>query len=293
MDRLRRGFSLRSVLSGKWTPDGLRVRGIGSLHGFASHCKAFPSWGAEATRLVEINLITANRRKGARKRNLTHCKRGHELSGTNLGIKASGQRWCKACNHGLQKIGSVMKPEQIARVHKAIENGLTVGQITQTRGARRLIVTFKALKRYRIENPSFDRFLIENARVRLSRSQLMLFRIVPSNAEHFRLDLAQEDVPPFEMQAGDFEWILSLLKQKRVPFEARYDVAQDIIVSLLSRAISRENLANRIMDFTSEHYRRNPGLGYGTVKQPDSLDAPIYDDADVSRGDRAHRGLWD
>lgn len=32
------------------------------------------------------------------KRKQSHCRRGHELSGDNVGVRTDGTRWCKTCD---------------------------------------------------------------------------------------------------------------------------------------------------------------------------------------------------
>jgi len=45
------------------------------------HCELHPEWAAEAWRISKIN---AGIEKGARLRNLTHCRHGHPFAGENL-----------------------------------------------------------------------------------------------------------------------------------------------------------------------------------------------------------------
>src|SRR5690349_6701592 len=81
MARLKMGFSLNAVITGKHTPHGKRVLGLGTREGFLSHCRENPEWGREALALVEKNNAVARKRQG---RERTHCKRGHLLDGSNL-----------------------------------------------------------------------------------------------------------------------------------------------------------------------------------------------------------------
>ena len=41
------------------------------------------------------NVLRANQVKPRK----THCLRGHLLDGPNLGVSASGGRWCRVCHH--------------------------------------------------------------------------------------------------------------------------------------------------------------------------------------------------
>ncbi|WP_050421404.1 hypothetical protein [Bradyrhizobium tropiciagri] len=135
--------------------------------------------------------------------------------------------------------------------------------------------------------------MIENAKNRISRAVLVKCRIVPADAAYFRLDVTRDDIPPFEMLPGDYEWIQSILRSKRVPFEVRGDLAQDILVSLLARAISRDQVARRVDDFLSAHYGKNSRMGYGTIQAPLSLDEPIRRDSNVTLWSKARHRLWD
>jgi hypothetical protein len=147
-------------------------------------------------------------------------------------------------------------------------------------------VKFSTLARYRRENPEFDRFIIEKARNPYARSQLMQFRIVPANARFFSLTEPCQDIPPFEMQPGDCEWILSLISQ-RFPYEMRMDIAQDVLEALLRRAISRQQVKGRIIDFVSKH-RKVVGDPY----YDDSLDAPLTPDGKFTRMDAISFERW-
>lgn len=95
---------------------------------------------------------------------------------------------------------------------------------------------------------------------------------MPANAAFFSLREAHPEIPPFEMRAGDYEWILSLI-DRRLPRDMRMDLAQDVIESLLRRAISREQVRRRIMDFVSQHNRT-----VGSPLREEGLDAATTSD---------------
>ncbi|MCC8964507.1 hypothetical protein H8A95_19845 [Bradyrhizobium sp. Pear76] len=291
MALLEAGFSLSEIVKGLRNRKRIRP-GLHTKRTFETYCDQNPKWGVRAKALVLANGEAARLRRGAPKRLTTHCNRAHLFEPSNTGMRWNGYRYCKRCDRDNQKVGPELRPEAVEAVRLAVLNGRTIDDITHTRNGRRAICTFKALKRYRIEQPEFDRFMIENAKNRISRAVLIKCRIVPANATYFRLDVTRDDIPPFEMLPGDYEWIQSILRSKRVPFEVTDDLAQDIFVSLLSRAISRDQVARRVDDFLSAHYGRNARKGYGTIQAPLSLDDPVRRDSKVTLWSKATRRLW-
>src|SRR5262245_58902477 len=183
MERLRNGETPRAIISGK-LPGGVRICGIGTYETFRAHCAANPKWGCEAIELAKKNAAVAQKFKGANKRNMTHCQRGHPLSGENLGTRgrkdrtSAVSRYCKLCHFQ----GGPMSPSELRRVTAAVKAGCTIVEITKSAPNRRPIVTFAKLRRYRVEHPEFDRFIIQNASG-VARGQLIQFRIVPANAK--------------------------------------------------------------------------------------------------------------
>lgn len=193
MARLRQGYSFREVLTGRRTASGKREKGQGSPRGFRSHCRAFPEWGAEAMRLIQVNAIAAQKRKGQGRGAATHCQRGHLLRGANLGIAPKrGARYCKACHKAANDRGAPMAPEKVEQVRRA-----------------------------------------------------------------------------------------------------REEVVQNIFEALVLRAVSREALPSRITDFITDYNRANPGMYFGTIRSPFSLDDTVHPDSDRSLIDTVSAGLWD
>ncbi|PJG56620.1 hypothetical protein CVM73_03465 [Bradyrhizobium forestalis] len=162
-----------------------------------------------------------------------------------------------------------MTPRQERRVIEAAEAGLTINQITRGTPSRPAICSFNTLKFRRIANPELDRLIIANARNPLARSQLMRFRIVPANAQFFNLAETRAEIPPFEMQPGDYDWILSLISYA-YDYQMRMDIAQDVLEALVRRAIGREQVSGRIVDFISRHRRT-----VGNPLHDEGLDATL------------------
>lgn len=267
-----------------------------------AYLETHPDYAAEARPLVQKNSDAARKRKGKGRREDLFCQRGHPFAGENLGwMKAakgctSLRRFCKACNDAAQERGPPLSADQVRRVTEAVKAGRTITSITNSsRSFRKLIVTFRALKRYRIENPDYDRFIIESARNEKSRSRLLRCQIVPANASYeFSMVAAvavpRDDLPPYEFRDEDMAWILSLVPSF-VPAHARGDVLQDIFLALTAREISRDEVPRKIARLSSKHsQRRTSGRD---IRTPWSLDEPAFAEGFTTRGDNVTRGLWD
>ncbi|MGV7219651.1 hypothetical protein [Bradyrhizobium sp. UFLA05-112] len=288
MARLRMGYTMRAVTSGKGTPDGKRVRGLGTREGFEAHCREFPEWGRKAAALLKQNADVAQKRKCSK---LTHCNRGHLLAGNNLAYKRDSKdgkfyRYCKACHRLRGTWGPEMTPQQEQEVIKAAKAGIIIEAITRGTLQRPKICSFLTLKHRRIANPELDRIIIANARNPLSRRQLMRFQIVPANAAFFSLTEPRPEIPPFELRPGDYEWILSLVGWK-FPYDMRLDIAQDVIEALLLRSISREQVPSRIVDFISKHRR-----AVGNPEYDCDLDSPLTEGGKLTRVDAVAFTRW-
>lgn len=261
MARLLAGLTPSMIIRGANFPGKPKNERLGSYESYHAQCKAFPEWGIKARALAAKNSTAAQKRKGQAR---THCKRGHLLAGANLAFKkdvVDGKiyRYCVACHNFRGLLGAEMKPEQVRQVRSAVEAGLNITHITRGYGDQGPIVNFATLKRYRLEHPEFDRFIIENARDPSSRIKLLKCQIVPANAQFTYATPAiikpvRKEIPPFLYQAGDLEWISSLIPQG---FPQRDDVIQNIFMDLCARAIGRDEVpATRRPRF--EASRRRP-----------------------------------
>jgi hypothetical protein len=88
------------------------------------------------------------------------------------------------------------------------------------------------------------------------------------------------------MQPGDYERILSLIG-RHLPYDVRMDIAQDVLEALLRRAISRQQVKERIIDFVSKHRKV-----VGNPDHYDSLDAPLTPDGNLTRMDAISFHRW-
>jgi len=187
-----------------------------------------------------------------------------------------------------------MSPSELRRVTAAVKAGCTIVEITKSAPNRRPIVTFAKLRRYRVEHPEFDRFIIQNASG-VARGQLIQFRIVPANAK-FQYSAptiikpARKDIPPFLMRDDDMTWVLSFIPRS-VPDYARYDLMQDVFMALSAREISRGEVPRTVRKQAAKYVVRESD-GRDPTK-PWSLDVPAYREGSMLRAQTVSAGLWD
>ena len=152
MTLLKAGFTVTAIITGRHRADRKLVPGLGSRPGFVSHCREFPKWGAEAAALQKQNDLRAKTRKGRFKREMTNCVRGHPLSGSNLGFNRGTSRYpgpwryCKACHAEASARGVEMTDMQIAKATAAVKAGVTINDITRSRGNRKAICKFVSIR---------------------------------------------------------------------------------------------------------------------------------------------------
>ncbi len=78
----------------------------------------------------------------------------------------------------------------------------------------------------------------------------------------------------------------------QLPRDVRDDVIQSIFLAIIEGSLQRDQVHAHVRQFIRDHYREANRLGvgkYGLV----SLDAPIFADGNMTRGDTIVRGLWD
>lgn len=280
MARLNGGGTIRKLTGG-----GKRLGpAFVTYDRFKKHCALNPEWAVEAWRISKIN---GNAGKGALNRNRTHCVNGHSLAQHGRAAFREGfhTRMCRECEKMRYHRGDLIKPDVLVKVTARINAGSSISSCTKA-GNAGYLVRFSTLARYRRENPEFDRFIVECARSPHARSQLMHFRIVPDNSSFFSLTDPREEIPPFEMQPGDYEWIMSFIS-RRFPEDVRMDIAQDVLEALLRRAISRQQVKGRIIDFVSKHRKAVGNPDYNA-----SLDAPLIPDGTLTRMDAISFDRW-
>jgi hypothetical protein len=95
---------------------------------FAAH----PDYASEARPLIEANAKAARHRKGDKLRSTTHCRAGlHLMSGDNVFIDGThGRRRCLACRRASTAKAEEMRPEVVAVVKAALQNGATFSHMS-------------------------------------------------------------------------------------------------------------------------------------------------------------------
>jgi hypothetical protein len=123
MSKLKAGSTVRKLTAGG-TKHGPAMANYGR---FKKHCELNPTWAAEAQRISDVNGRLG---KGARLRNLTHCRNGHPFSGENLYVFPDGkERKCITCLKQRYESPVPATAEQIQQVTAALNAGKTISQI--------------------------------------------------------------------------------------------------------------------------------------------------------------------
>jgi len=271
----------------------------GTKQSFQNYCAKHPEWGVKANELIARNSEVAQHNKGTANSfwGRTHCARGHELTPENVGFHTTRKtNYCIQCNRFSANRGGLMSAERIRRVESAIASGMSLGDICSSRKTTRF-ETFAAIKRTRLEKPEFDRFIIEHSSVQsrkvllgkngITRIDRSTIASIPIRAEV----IGERGVPLYVAEAGDFEWFYSLTP-RYLSEDDRLDVVSNIYLALHERRVRREDVPNRIKEFTKQHTSVFSTGEYGSAKSPYSLDAAIFEDGKTTRGDNAHVGLW-
>jgi hypothetical protein len=252
---------------------------------FKAYCREHPQYGREALPLIEANATAARRRKGATRREQTHCKHGHSLVDAFVNYQNGYiKRGCRTCLKIRGQLGGLMKPEVLVKVTAALKGGATINQIIHGRplGAGKAnpslrIVDAGILSRYRRENPEFDRFVLERTKDNNRRGQLLRFQRVRNAA--------------VREQNNDYYKILAMLPHN---FPDKDDVVGDIFEALLDGSLRRQDIRARVKHYVTAHNRMFPTnfakFGDGRLV---SLDARLFDDGPATLGDSISRGLWD
>ncbi|QOZ24101.1 hypothetical protein [Bradyrhizobium sp. CCBAU 51753] len=94
MARLEAGEAIRTIIG------GAGGRPLCSRKAFFKHCELHPEWGKTALAFANTNgalkTIEGNKKRYAAR---THCQRGHEQTGDNVGFQPSrGRHYCKVCH---------------------------------------------------------------------------------------------------------------------------------------------------------------------------------------------------
>lgn len=245
---------------------------------FKKHCELNPGWAAEAWRISTIN---ANLNKGAKKRAMTHCFRGHSLAGAPVRRDKKGylHRECVECDRIYQ--GSIIKPDALIAVTAALTDGATINQVIRgapkgggPRNSRLQLTNVKSFYRYRRENPAFDSFVLTCIQNRVWTPMM-----VEPNSHHYVWDPDDDRVIRAMLPGG---------------FQGRDDVVQSIFLALFEGRLDRRDLEKRLRRFIAmydkEHPTKYARFGDGLLV---SLDEVLFEKGATTRSDMVSCGLWD
>ena len=273
MAKLKAGSTVRKLTGG-----GVLGPAIVSYARFKTHCEMHPDWAAEARRISKVN---GDAGKGARLAKRTHCANGHAFAEHGRECHTNGWniRQCRACEKIRYDRGGILKQDVIEKVRAALENGLTIRDLTGT-GPTRLI-KHNTFARCRRENPDFDRLVLETAPDNRKRAMQLS---VKRRASHRRSQAAREE-------RNDYHAIMGMLPPN---FPDKGDVVARIFEDLLTGALKREDIGTRLKAYIAEHNRLYP-VKYAKFGNSPlvSLDEVLFDDGTATRGDNVIRGLWD
>jgi len=189
----------------------------GNCPRFKAYCEAHADYGREAPTFLAENIKLSNARKGARRRNLDHCKHGHPLSGANVHYLPNGYRKCLTCQRRREQNPRTPSGEEIQKVTAALNAGKTISQICWGKvGEQKVggqILPFRNLKRYRELNPDFNKFVVSATANSKSKGQQRRF-----HPERARVKIIRSET-------NDFHKIVSMVPVY-LPPDARDDIAQ-------------------------------------------------------------------
>jgi hypothetical protein len=233
-----------------------------------------------------ISKANTSKGKGNALRVTTHCRAGlHAMTGENVFIDGThGRRRCLACRRASTARLPMIAIEVVEKVKLALTRGASISQITQGKpvgGGKRssslVIASPKALKRYRIENPDFDRFVM----AAMSDSL-----IVGQRLRHQRKANAAK-----REETNDYFRVRALVP---VGNPHRDDIVSRIFEALLSGSLKREDIGIRIKVYVTELSRLFP-TNYAKFGNSPlvSLDEVMFEDGSATRGDTVSRGLWE
>lgn len=297
MRRLTAGHTLRKITSGdKKCGPALVTPGR-----FKKHCEMHPQWGAEAMRLARANAKAADYGKG-HKRNLTHCKFGHPLSGENLYIAPGRrERKCMACTKLRYSTPRPPTDEQIQRATELLNGGNSLNLVCTGKIAGQLVqaplFSYRKLKFYRAQNPEFDLLVKSATADSNSRAQLRRWKLNPVRSRRIIVPRTLTRQPTLTgIIAGRSHEIFTAVDRavpRNLDFETRKEVMSEMMLAILEGKLTLEEAPFRYREFLRITNRMFPTqyakFGNSLLL---SLDEPIFDDGSGRRGDNVTHNLW-
>jgi hypothetical protein len=272
--RLKAGNTVRRLTSGKAFGPGLV-----SASRFKKHCEIDPEWAAEAWRISKANTKAA---RGARFRAMTHCKYGHPLSGDNLYLYVSQGRMdrkCLTCNKRLAETGRRMSEQQARRVVEALNEGMTIAQITKT--GPFYILNATALLLFRRKHPKFDRLVMQRSRA----------NAIVHHAEAHARRVQVIRAPSIAEHSGDIFQMIRSAVPTTLPAQIRDDVIGAMALEVVEGKLRPTDIRRRVREYVTQQFRQFSKWG------PASLDARLSEDGNTTLLDRLSAdtatGYWD
>jgi hypothetical protein len=255
----------------------LRTFGV-SAPRLDTYLKAHPEYARAALPLIEVNKEAARLRKGDALRSTTHCRSGlHPMTADNVFIDGShGRRRCLACRRASSAYAPLMSLDTAEKVKLVLQSGISINQIRRglnIGGKRVILASFKIIKRYRRENPSFDRFVMEAINDRIYR---------PMSA-------IAEGTFRYDWDPADLDAIPAMLPER---FPGKKDVVQSVFLASLEGRLDRSQVERHLGRFVREFNRQHPTkfAKFGNT-QLVSLDEVMFEDGSTTRGDTVSRGF--
>jgi hypothetical protein len=274
MARLNAGSTIGKLTSGKPNYGPAFV----NYPRFKKHCHLHPTWGAEARKISEANVIHL---KGALRKSLTHCRNGHAFSGDNLYVSPDGkERRCMTCMRFNGKFGRRVSEDQARRAIEALKAGALLTEICRT-GAPSYVVTQRALQIFRSKNPKFDHLVAKLAGV----SQVKRRDEAKSSRLYVR------SVPITASAGADFFQLARNAVPASLPRQVREDAIGSMALDLAEGKLQPGDIRRRVQEYITAQFRLFSKFG------PRSLDAPLSADGSATLMDvlstDSGGGYWD
>ncbi|MCS3451902.1 hypothetical protein M2222_008321 [Bradyrhizobium elkanii] len=289
----------------EWLRKGVSIKKLfrpSDMVRFRKFRRANPEWEAKWKPIIDANgvrVVATAARKLWKSRNITHCKRGHELTPENSYVKAAGTRQCKICQNDLKiKIGAPVTDKAIDIAERALLSGMNFKQITTPMDGRRSILSPYQFRTLRLTRPDVVRRLGLAVRNPVTISRITAgMTIVPMPVQSIELgkqpmkEFKSADIPLYFPEPGDFEWFYSLTPRWLSP-DDRKDVVSNIYIALANREVRKEDVPKNIKKYVTQHTNLHPYKAYGGINSALPMDEPIFLDGKKTLAEELHIGLW-
>jgi hypothetical protein len=255
--------------------------------------KLFPHLGEAGTAIFAVqeveygghDLSKANTKAGrsARFRAMTHCKHGHPLSGDNLYLYVSHgrhERKCLTCHKRLAETGRRTSEHQARGVVEALNQGMTIVQITKT-GPSYILNATAGTPLFRKKHPKFDRLVMQRSR---ANAKVHLAEAGARRAQAHRL-------PSIADHGSDIFLMISAAVPTTLPAQIRDDVIGAMGLAIVEGKLRPTDIRRRVREYVTLQFRQFSKYG------PASLEARLSEDGNATLLDRLSTdvgtGYWD